>query len=52
MDKIEKDKMKHALVTGGSRGIVKAICIQLAKDTDYNILINYQSNKETALDTL
>jgi 3-oxoacyl-[acyl-carrier protein] reductase len=52
MDKIENDKMKHALVTGGSRGIGKAICIQLAKDTDYNILINYQSNKEAALDTL
>ena len=36
--------MKFALVTGGSRGIGKAICIQLAKDTKYNILINYNSN--------
>ncbi|CAM1348382.1 3-oxoacyl-ACP reductase FabG [Tenacibaculum insulae] len=44
--------MKYALVTGGSRGIGKAICIQLAKDTDYTILINYQSNKQAALDTL
>ncbi len=44
--------MKHALITGGSRGIGKAICIQLAKDTNYNILINYQSNKQAALDTL
>lgn len=44
--------MKCALVTGGSRGIGKAICIQLAKDTNYNILINYQSNNEAALDTL
>ncbi|TGV02251.1 3-oxoacyl-ACP reductase FabG [Flavivirga rizhaonensis] len=43
---------KYALVTGGSRGIGKAICIQLAKDTSYHILINYQSNKQAALDTL
>ena len=44
--------MKFALVTGGSRGIGKAICIVLAKDTKYNILINYNSNKKAALDTL
>ncbi|MEO8933314.1 MAG: 3-oxoacyl-ACP reductase FabG [Xanthomarina sp.] len=44
--------MKCALITGGSRGIGKAICIQLAKDTDYHILINYNSNKEAALETL
>ncbi len=44
--------MKCALVTGGSRGIGKAICIQLAKDSDYHILINYNSNKEAALETL
>jgi len=44
--------MKFAIVTGGSRGIGKAICIQLAKDTKYNILINYNSNKKAALDTL
>ncbi|OEK09609.1 beta-ketoacyl-ACP reductase [Flavivirga aquatica] len=43
---------KYALVTGGSRGIGKAICIQLAKDTNYHILINYQSNKQAALETL
>jgi len=41
-----------ALVTGGSRGIGRAICVQLAKDTDYHILINYNSNKEAALETL
>lgn len=39
--------MKYALVTGGSRGIGKAICIQLAKQ-GYNILINYASNKQAA----
>lgn len=44
--------MKYALVTGGSRGIGKAICLQLAKDTEYHILINYNTNKEAALDTL
>ncbi len=43
---------KYALVTGGSRGIGKAICIQLAKESNYQILINYNSNKEAALDTL
>ncbi|MBT3588474.1 MAG: 3-oxoacyl-ACP reductase FabG [Flavobacteriaceae bacterium] len=44
--------MKYALVTGGSRGIGKAICVQLAKDSEYNIIINYRGNKEAALDTL
>lgn len=44
--------MKCALITGGSRGIGKAICIQLAKDTDYHILINYNSNQAAALETL
>ncbi|PKV52950.1 3-oxoacyl-[acyl-carrier protein] reductase [Aquimarina sp. MAR_2010_214] len=44
--------MKCALITGGSRGIGKAICIQLAKDTDYHILINYNSNETAAKDTL
>jgi 3-oxoacyl-[acyl-carrier protein] reductase len=44
--------MKCALITGGSRGIGKAICIQLAKDTDYHILINYNNNEAAALETL
>jgi 3-oxoacyl-[acyl-carrier protein] reductase len=44
--------MKCALITGGSRGIGKAICIQLAKDTEYHILINYNNNKTAALETL
>ncbi|MEJ6792107.1 MAG: 3-oxoacyl-ACP reductase FabG [Lacinutrix sp.] len=47
-----ENKPKHALVTGGSRGIGKAVCIQLAKDTDYHVLINYNSNKLEALNTL
>jgi len=43
--------MKCALVTGGSRGIGKAICTKLAEDTAYHILINYHSNKAAAEDT-
>lgn len=39
--------MKYALVTGGSRGIGKAICLQLASQ-GYNILINYASNQSAA----
>lgn len=45
-------KQKYALITGGSRGIGRAICIQLAKDLNYNLLINYNSNKVAAQDTL
>ncbi|RZJ35254.1 MAG: 3-oxoacyl-ACP reductase FabG [Flavobacterium sp.] len=44
--------MKCALVTGGSRGIGRAICKQLATDLKYHILINYQSNKAAAEETL
>lgn len=43
--------MKYALVTGGSRGIGRAICIKLAEQ-GYNILINYKSNDEAANKTL
>jgi len=43
--------MKFALVTGGSRGIGKAICIEIAKQ-GYHVLINYRSNTEEAENTL
>lgn len=43
--------MKIALITGGSRGIGKAVSITLANDGFYT-LINYKSNKEAAEDTL
>ncbi len=48
----KKTPKKYALVTGGSRGIGSAVCIQLAKDLDYHILINYNSNQEAAKNTL
>jgi 3-oxoacyl-[acyl-carrier protein] reductase len=44
-------EMKCALVTGGSRGIGKAICIALA-ETGYHVIINYKSNEVEAADTL
>lgn len=46
------DKIKYALVTGGSRGIGSAICVQLAKDSNYKLLINYKGNKQAAKATL
>ncbi len=43
--------MKIALVTGGSRGIGRAVCVKLASE-GYHILINYVSNDEAAQSTL
>lgn len=43
--------MKHALVTGGSRGIGRAVCVKLAR-MGYHILINYVSNVGEARRTL
>lgn len=42
---------RYALVTGGSRGIGRAICVQLARD-GYHVIINYKSNHEAAQKTL
>ncbi len=39
--------MKYALVTGGSRGIGRAVCIKLAS-MNYNILLNFKSNTNEA----
>lgn len=41
---------KYALVTGGSRGIGRAVCLKLA-DMGYNMLINYKGNTEAAEET-
>jgi len=43
--------MKYALVTGGSRGIGRAVCTKLVS-LDLHILINYKSNEQEALETL
>ncbi len=43
--------MKYALVTGGSRGIGRAACLQLA-EMGYHILVNFRSNITEAEKTL
>jgi len=42
--------MNIALVTGGSRGIGRAICISLS-EMGYHVLINYHANKSEASNT-
>ena len=42
---------KYALVTGGSRGIGRAICVRLAQE-GYQVVINYASNEAEAKKTL
>ena len=42
---------KYALVTGGSRGIGRAICIKLAQE-GYQVILNYASNQSEAEKTL
>lgn len=43
--------MKYALVTGGSRGIGRAVCVKLAQ-MGYRIIINYVNNTAEAEKTL
>lgn len=43
--------MKVALVTGGSRGIGRAICLKLA-EMGFHVLVNYVSNQKAAEETL
>jgi 3-oxoacyl-[acyl-carrier protein] reductase len=43
--------MKCALVTGGSRGIGRSVCLKMA-DMGYYVLVNYKSNKDEADKTL
>ena len=42
--------MKYALVTGGSRGLGRAVCLKLAVQ-GWPVVINYQSNAEAAEET-
>lgn len=42
---------KIAIVTGGSRGIGRAIAVELARDGCY-VIVNYRSNDEAAEETL
>ncbi|SFN40060.1 3-oxoacyl-[acyl-carrier protein] reductase [Chitinophaga sp. YR627] len=43
--------MKCALITGGSRGIGRAICVKMA-ELGYYVLINYKGNEAAASETL
>ena len=43
--------MKYALVTGGSRGIGRAVCVKL-HGMGYHVLVNYLSNEAAARETL
>ncbi len=43
--------MKVALVTGGSRGIGRAICLELAKNGLY-VIVNFLTNQKAAEETL
>ena len=43
--------MIYALVTGGSRGIGRAVCLEIA-NMGFPVLVNYRSNDEAALETL
>jgi Dehydrogenases with different specificities (related to short-chain alcohol dehydrogenases) len=42
--------MNYALVSGGSRGIGRAICVKLAQQ-GFHVIINYNNNREAAMET-
>lgn len=47
-----RNEKKYALVTGGSRGIGRAISIALAGQLGYHVLVNYVSNEAAGSETL
>ncbi|MBE9545188.1 MAG: 3-oxoacyl-ACP reductase FabG [Proteobacteria bacterium] len=47
----ETQAQKVALVTGASKGIGQAICVELAK-SGYRIVVNYKSDEKGAINTL
>ena len=47
----DDNKRPLALVTGGSKGIGRAICVELAR-TGHDVAINYHSDEKGALETL
>ncbi len=47
----QESKKKNAIVTGGSGGIGRAICIELAK-TGCHVIVNYRNNREAAENTV
>lgn len=51
MGMTEKNEQQIAIVTGGSKGIGRAICVELAR-SGYYIIINYMGDKKGAEQTL
>jgi len=49
MDETQSEKV--ALITGASKGIGQAICVELAK-SGYRIVVNYKSDEKGAVNTL
>ncbi len=47
----KKYRGRVALVTGASRGIGRAICVELAR-VGYHIIVNYKSDRDNAMKTL
>lgn len=46
------EKHKYALVTGASRGIGREVALKLSAELGYIILVNYQSNRVAAEETV
>jgi 3-oxoacyl-[acyl-carrier protein] reductase len=47
----ERNKQEIVIVTGGSKGIGRAICVELARSGSY-VVVNYMGDKEGAQQTL